>query len=61
MNDVDEIATALNQVIEYLNSKGASIALLCTHSGSEFDDYGNEICFDCGITLEYCDGGDSFD
>ena len=55
MNDVDEVAFKLNEVIELLNDKGYNIEKLCSHWNCDFNDYGDWYCTECGAILEHAD------
>jgi len=58
MNDIDEVAIKLNQIINYLNDNGACLTPLCHHWDTDFDDYGDFMCNQCGAVLESGDNDD---
>jgi len=55
MNDVDEVAFKLNEVIELLWKSGFKIEKLCSHWQGDFNDYHEWYCTECGVILENSD------
>lgn len=53
MNDVDEVADKLNSVIRMLNRNGMRMDELCTHWNTDWDDYDDLVCNDCGAVIEH--------